>query len=184
MNSPLVKRRQHVRSAVQKRVSFHQDQELMSNLLGQHATSQNYLNNDSPGRLYSSSNMRRYHSDIGLDQSTNCLAKYPTIAERGVPEGQEDPDSPKSDAAQDLTFLIRKALFRRKSSSTNKLISIKEKRQYLEWARKKWNEIVPALPFNRINNVSIILDNVEQSNLAIDLNKEKFKVTIDLIEDY
>lgn len=178
ISSPLVKRRSHVRpaSTTQKRVSFHQDQmrrpDDLALINSSYAASQYYLNYGDDralscnNRFSSTPNMRRYHSEIAINQSTNSLAKYPTIAERGVPEGQEDPESPKSDvdhAAQDVIFLSRKTLVRRKSvqsSQINLQVSSIEKRQYLQWAKKKWENIqlVPALPFNSIAKNSVIID--------------------------
>ena len=121
MNSPLVKRRGHVRPSVQKRVSFHQDQ--------------NYGDD-------SRFTMRRYHSDVAINQSAISLAKYPTIAERGVPEGQEDPERIVADV-------------RRKSLKLKIFQPAIDKRQFLDWAKKKWEnyQMLPRLPLCPTNIV-------------------------------
>lgn len=169
-SSPIVKRRSHVRSSMQKRVSFHHDQmrrpEEACNL--SHATSQHHLSSycidDRIPSRYPASNIRRYHSDIAINQSTGSLAKYPTIAERGVPEGQEDPESLKSDRHHlHETCFHAKTLHRRSAQlkKVNSSISMIEKRRYLEWARKKWENLnsVPELPFTLIKNLSTPEDN-------------------------
>lgn len=177
-SSPLVKRRSHVRSSIQKRVSFHQDQvrrpeELAYNL--SHATSQNHLVgccyalDDRISNRYpvAGPTIRRYHSDIAINQSANnnSFAKYPTIAERGVPEGQEDPETLKADnehRAETATLFLPKHLILRRSAQLKQTnaISTTEKRRYLEWAKNKWHhfELVPELPLPLQENSSACND--------------------------
>lgn len=177
MKSPLVKRRsgnrsQHVRSSTHKRVSFHQ--ELMQRPYDpqlQHATSQNYLNISSyVDDRTTLMNLRRYHSELAIDQAggSSSLAKYPTIAERGVPEGQEDPEGPKERPPSESLFL-QKAVLRRKllmvdQPKTPPFPSTKDKRQYLDWAKQKWEDLnlVPFLPHLNPTNLSSNLPENEQ----------------------
>ncbi|XP_059350200.1 pleckstrin homology domain-containing family M member 2-like isoform X2 [Daphnia carinata] len=154
MKSPLVKRRtsaksQHVRSSTQKRVSFHQD--MMRRPYDeslQHATSQNNLNISSYVEDRTTL-MRRYHSELAIDHAASTLAKYPTIAERGVPEGQEDPEGAKTEHAAPEMLFLQKALIRRKLlMGEQPKKSTKDKRQFFDWAKQKWEDLnlVPVLP--------------------------------------
>lgn len=182
MKSPLVKRRnssrsQHVRSSTQKRVSFHQDMMRRpydeSHPL-QHATSQNNLNISSYVEDRTTSmNLRRYHSELAIDHASGAstLAKYPTIAERGVPEGQEDPEGAKTQehAAPEMLFL-QKALIRRKllMGEQPKKSPTKDKRQFFDWAKQKWEDLnlVPVLP--HLSETNQLLDVPDNDPVAED----------------
>lgn len=173
MKSPLVKRRsstrnQHVRSSTQKRVSFHQDMMRRPESL-HHAISQTNLNISSYVEDRTTSmNLRRYHSELAIDHAGGTLAKYPTIAERGVPEGQEDPESAKMEAP----VFLQKAVIRRKllTGDQPKLPSTKDKSQFLDWAKRKWQdlELVPVLP--PLNRTSQLLD-IDDNDLVVDLTR-------------
>jgi hypothetical protein len=185
MKSPLVKRRngsrsQHVRSSTHKRVSFHQ--ELMQRPYEpqlQHANSQNYLNISSyVDDRTTSMNLRRYHSELAIDQAggTSSLAKYPTIAERGVPEGQEDPECSKERPPPETQLFLQKAVLRRKllmvdRPKTPPLPSTKDKSQFLDWAKQKWDDLnlVPFLPhLSQTNHISS-MNLIENEELNIDV---------------
>ncbi|KAI9559927.1 hypothetical protein GHT06_013934 [Daphnia sinensis] len=180
MKSPLVKRRssarsQHVRSSTQKRVSFHQDMMRRpydeSHAL-QHATSQNNLNISSyVDDRTTSMNLRRYHSELAIDHAGGALAKYPTIAERGVPEGQEDPEGAKTEHAAPEMLFLQKALIRRKllMGEQPKKSSTKDKRQFFDWAKQKWEDLnlVPLLP--HLSQTNQLLDVSDNDLVAEDL---------------
>nr|CAH0103961.1 unnamed protein product [Daphnia galeata] len=185
MKSPLVKRRngsrsQHVRSSTHKRVSFHQ--ELMQRPYEpqlQHATSQNYLNISSyVDDRTTSMNLRRYHSELAIDQAggTSSLAKYPTIAERGVPEGQEDPECSKERPPPETQMFLQKAVLRRNllmvdRPKTPPLPSTKDKSQFLDWAKQKWDDLnlVPFLPhLSQTNHISS-MNLIENEELNVDV---------------
>lgn len=199
MKSPLVKRRsanrsQHVRSSTHKRVSFHQ--ELMQRPYDptqlQHATSQNYLNISSyVDDRTTLMNLRRYHSELAIDQAggSSSLAKYPTIAERGVPEGQEDPEGPKERPPSETLFL-QKAVLRRKLLMVDQpktppfSYPAKDKRQYLDWAKQKWRDLkfVPFLPHLSRTNLSSNLPQNDPLEVDVPQTEESLQTLLVPIE--
>lgn len=111
MSSPIEKRRSHLqRIAVEathrhssnknKRVSFHQDfqrspedpEDNSTSHRGQHYQSNWVLNDDCSITRILPPQIRRYQSDCFLNQSGDPLSKHLPLAERGTPEGQEDPE--------------------------------------------------------------------------------------------
>ncbi|XP_046464350.1 pleckstrin homology domain-containing family M member 2-like isoform X3 [Daphnia pulex] len=197
MKSPLVKRRssnrsQHVRSSTHKRVSFHQ--ELMQRPYDptqlQHATSQNYLNISSyVDDRTNLMNLRRYHSELAIDQAggSSSLAKYPTIAERGVPEGQEDPEGPKERPPPEQ--FLQKAVLRRKllmvdQPKTPPFPATKDKRHYLDWAKQKWEDLnlFPFLPHLSRTNLSSNLPENEPLEVDVPQTEESLQTLLVPIE--
>lgn len=114
MNSPLVKRRSHLRSAMDgscqslansKRVSFHENEKCndalpriqeptkqLSRYQSEWALPMNKAAPENmPTKGMSRSQMRRYQSEMFLSKSDNSAVRESIEMERGVPEGQEDP---------------------------------------------------------------------------------------------
>lgn len=111
-SSPLERRHSHIRRVTSggrssasinkhKRVSFHQDRNfqrspeegpLKAGTNYQHYQSSWVLSDESSSSRILPPQIRRYQSDCFLNQFTDGLTKHLPLAERGVPEGQEDPE--------------------------------------------------------------------------------------------
>lgn len=173
MKSPLVGRRSHIRpSSSQKRVSFHQDQMRHPEDLAllSHATSQSCLIADER-ILIKSPSIRRYHSEISINQQASPIKCPPMIAERGAPEGQEDPEGPRSECHETTTQFLLKAYLRRKSIQSKRFnATIENKQRFLKWADKKWENLrlTPVLPCSQVNTT--VLNKVA---FTLDITKSK-----------
>lgn len=134
-------------------------------------------------------NLRRYHSELAIDQAggSSSLAKYPTIAERGVPEGQEDPEGPKERPPPEQ--FLQKAVLRRKllmgdQPKTPPFPATKDKRHYLDWAKQKWEDLnlVPFLPHLSRTNLSSNLPQNEPLEVDVLQTEESLQTLLTPIE--
>lgn len=188
MSSPLEKRRSHLQritvdtthrhlSNKNKRVSFHQDfqrspeepEDHSTSHRGQHYQSNWVLNDDCSITRILPPQMRRYQSDCFLNQSGDALSKHLPLAERGTPEGQEDPEHicsfqnlstninsggpiPTSHeetiqrfsitnrlSALNLLSSLKASILANKDQKPKLFEKAEEKRALMQWAQEKWS---------------------------------------------